>query len=292
MLTLELEIDRLYDNHVKADREEITAALARLRRQLNRGEARVAEPEGEGWRLNLWVKRGILLHHLIGRLEQAEQEVAGFFELDTLPRRRFTAADRVRIPSATAYVRDGAFLGAGAMCMPCSFVSIGAHVGENALIDTHASVGLCAQVGKGVRIHAGAKIGGVIDPLDALPNIVCENAVIGCNCGIYDGVFISPDAVLTAGVTIRRQSRIFDPAQKTGYKAAPGQPLIVPRGAIVVNGMQPVTRGPMANSGLMVEALVIAGYRNDTSLAEDVYSLVLGEAEAGSAFEGAGFSRN
>lgn len=274
--TLETTINSLFEGPSFERNEDTLRILEEFRASLNAGSARVVERIGSDWRINLWVKRGILLHLLAGQLtEQSNADTA--FELDTLPRRRLKAADQIRAPE-TCYIRDGAYLGAGVTCMPHCFVNLGAYVGEGTLIDSHASVGVCAQVGRSVRINAGSHIGGMLEPVDQLPNIIGDDVVIGCNCGVFDGVYISEGAILTSGVNITRHSRIFDPVNKSLYRAAPGQPLIVPPKAILVPGTQTaISDGPLSASGLMLQVLVIAGYRDQITPGKDLLGDLLGD---------------
>jgi 2,3,4,5-tetrahydropyridine-2-carboxylate N-succinyltransferase len=284
LASLEGRINALFDEDRRGRSDETDQLLRDFRRTLNAGVARVAMPDtidaprppntdgGEvvrrGWTINLWVKRGILLHHMLGKLGPTPDDPLSF-ELDTLPRRRFQASDGVRIPSAGCYVRDGAYLAPGVTCLPPVFVGNGAYIDEGTVLDSHTSVGLCAQLGKRARLNAGAKIGGLIEPFHAMPNIVCDDVILGSDSGIFDGGYMGEGSILTVGVRVTRNSRIFDPAKKVLLKAAPGQPLVIPPLAIVVPAVQPVTKGPMARSGLQIGSLVIAGYRDDASLSDD-----------------------
>jgi 2,3,4,5-tetrahydropyridine-2,6-dicarboxylate N-succinyltransferase len=280
--SLEERIDAAWDEFSTdaAPAAEFGELLAEFRAALNAGSIRVAAPEGDSsdarqrWVINLWVKRGLLLHQALGRLSSLP-EAAGCFELDTLPRRRFNAHSNVRVPSEACYVRDGVYVAANVTLLPPCFVGVGAWIDEGTLIDSHCSVGVCAQIGKQVRVSAGALIGGLLQPFDALPNIVCDDVTLGSHCSIADGVYVGEGAVVAAGVHITRDSRIFDPAKQACYKAAPGQCLVIPPMAIVVAGAQPVMKGSMANTGLLVNSLIVAGYRGDSDLGTDIYGALI-----------------
>lgn len=262
MARLESEILRLCalaDPATEADAGR--AAFAELRRQLNAGAVRAAEPSPEGWRVNAWVKQGILLGFRLGILApHAAPPPFSFLDKDTLPTRSFTVADQVRIVSGGTSIRDGAYLAPGVICMPPAFVNIGAWVGAGTLIDSHALVGSCAQIGQRVHLSAAAQIGGVLEPVNALPVIIEDEALIGGNCGVYEGTQVGAGAVLGAGVILTRSTAVYDLPRETIYRASSGEPLRVPAGAVVVPGARAVTRGPAR--GLSLATPVIVKYRD------------------------------
>src|SRR5438552_9202098 len=194
-MTLENGIKHLVADSTSADREAVRAAFARLREALSSGAARAAEPDPSspiGWRVNTWVKQGILLGFRFGDIVDASMDHGRlpFYDKDTLPLKRPGLDAGVRIVPGGSSIRDGAYLASGVICMPPMYVNIGAWVGEQTLIDSHALVGSCAQVGARVHISAGAQIGGVIEPVGAFPVIVEDDALIGGNTGIYEGAII------------------------------------------------------------------------------------------------------
>jgi 2,3,4,5-tetrahydropyridine-2-carboxylate N-succinyltransferase len=250
--------------------------LADFRAALNRGDIRAAEPVGEHWKLNIWVKRGILLHLKLGVLDDAPADGRGSrLELDTLPRRAFTPQEGVRIPSECSYVRDGAYLAPGVTCMPPAFVNMGAYVGSGSLLDSHVLVGLCAQIGERVQVSSGAQIGGMIHPLESLPTILSDEVIIGGNCGVYDGVFVGHRAALAAGTILTGQSRVYDLTNAKFHKRAKDQPLMIPPLAIVVPGGRLIKNGPALGSGLMLQVPVIAGYRDESKPNDDFLEALL-----------------
>jgi 2,3,4,5-tetrahydropyridine-2-carboxylate N-succinyltransferase len=160
-------------------------------------------------------------------------------------------------------VRDGAYLGRGVICMPPMYINIGAWVGEGTLVDSHALVGSCAQIGSRVHLSAAAQIGGVLEPVGALPVIIEDEVLVGGNCGVYEGAIVKRRAVLASGVILTRSTPIYDLPNERIIEAAPGQPLIVPEGAVVVPGTRPVTSGKGREWGLSVATPIIVKYRDE-----------------------------
>lgn len=276
-MTLEQRIEALFTSGPPQRTPENLALLAEFRAALNRGEIRVAEPDGERWRVHLWVRKGILLHVPLGVLQDSSADGKGAsFELDTFPTRTFRVEDRVRLPPGGSWIRDGAYLAPGVACMPPVVVNMGAFVGPRTSLDSHVMIGLCAQLGERVQVSSGTQIGGLIAPLDRLPNVIADDVIIGGNCGIYDGVQVGKGAVLGAGTILTGQSRVYDLKNQQIYRHMPQQPLTIPPRAVVLLGAQPVVRGPAANSGLMIQVPVIVGYRDDPQLPKDVLDTVLG----------------
>src|SRR6185436_13301949 len=176
-MSLRDEVLRLVDAGASADKESARAMFVDLRAAMSAGQVRAAEPDASspvGWRVNPWVKQGILLGFRFGDTVDASMDHGRwpFFDKDTLPMRKFTVGSGVRIVPGGSSVRDGAYVAPGVICVPPMFVNIGAWIGEQSLIDSHALVGSCAQVGARVHVSAGAQIGGVIEPVGALPVIV------------------------------------------------------------------------------------------------------------------------
>ena len=147
--------------------------------------------------------------------------------------------------------------------MPPMFINIGAYVGEGTLIDSHALVGSCAQVGRRVHISAGAQIGGVLEPVGALPVIIEDDVLVGGNTGIYEGAVIKTRAVIAAGTVLTGSTPVYDLPRGLIIKPEPGQPLVVPAGAVVVPGARAVTVGTGREWGLSLATPVIVKYRDD-----------------------------
>jgi len=205
--TLRHDIEVLVAAGGSADREAARAAFGQLRAALSSGVVRAAEPavtEPVGWRVNPWVKQGILLGFKFGDTVDTSMDHGRwpFFDKDTLPLKRLSVAAGVRIVPGGSAVRDGAYLAPGVICMPPMYINIGAWVGEGTLIDSHALIGSCAQIGARVHVSAGAQIGGVIEPIGALPVIVEDEALVGGNTGLYEGTIVKTRAVIGAGTIL------------------------------------------------------------------------------------------
>jgi 2,3,4,5-tetrahydropyridine-2-carboxylate N-succinyltransferase len=270
-VNLQAEIDSLVAAGTSADPEDARDVFAALRKALSSGSVRAAEPDPAsptGWRVNTWVKQGILLGFRFGTTvdmslthhERYEQ----FFDKDTLPVRKFDAGANsgIRIVPGGSAIRDGAYIARGVICMPPMYVNIGAWVGEATLIDSHALVGSCAQIGARVHLSAGAQIGGVIEPVGALPVIVEDDALVGGNTGIYEGAVIKSRAVVGAGTVLTGSTPVYDLVNGEIIKPTTERPLVIPEGAVVVPGARAVTAGKGPEWGLSLSTPVIVKYRD------------------------------
>jgi 2,3,4,5-tetrahydropyridine-2-carboxylate N-succinyltransferase len=264
---LRQQIAALFEQGSAAPREAAREAFLRLRAELATGRVRAAEPDpasATGWRVNVWVKQGILLGFRFGEL--ADMSVGGrwpFFDKDTMPLKRLDVSSGVRIVPGGSSVREGAYLGAGVICMPPMYINIGAWVGDGTLVDSHALVGSCAQIGARVHLSAAAQIGGVIEPVGAMPVIVEDEVLVGGNCGVYEGAIIKRRAVLASGAILTGSTPIYDLPNGRIITPAPGQPLVVPEGAVVVPGARAVTVGAGRDWGLSLATPVIVKYRDE-----------------------------
>jgi 2,3,4,5-tetrahydropyridine-2-carboxylate N-succinyltransferase len=247
-------------------------AFERLRTGLEAGTLRSAEPDPTaaiGWRVNAWVKRGILLGFRLGALEDMSghhplgESVLSFVDKATYPIRRFTPEDGIRIVPGGSSVRSGAYLAKGVVMMPPAYVNAGAFVDEGTMIDSHALVGSCAQIGKRVHLSAAAQIGGVLEPVNASPVIIEDDALIGGNTGVYEGTIVRSRAVLAAGVILTRGTPVYDLPNNTILKATADVPLIIPSGAVVVAGSRAIQSGPGKTLGLSVYTPIIVKYRDE-----------------------------
>lgn len=248
------------------------AAFTALRQELNSGRVRAAEPDPSvplGWRVNAWVKRGILLGFRIGQLTALGNHDLSFVDKGTFPARTFTPEEGIRIVVGGSSVREGAYLARGVICVPPMYVNVGAFVDEGTLVDSHALVGSCAQIGKRVHLSAAAQIGGVLEPVNATPVIIEDDVLVGGNCGIYEGTIVRERAVLAAGAILTRGTPVYDIVHGVIHKADPAgdnaeaKPLIIPAGAVVVPGSRAIARGRAAEWGLSLYAPVIVKYRDD-----------------------------
>lgn len=264
---LEQEIER----HVAAgaaaanDSGALTAFLA-LRSALETGEVRAAEPDAVSpteWRVNAWVKRGILLGFRLGALEEMPSSGLSYVDKRTYPARRFTAGDGIRVVPGGSSVRSGAYVARGVVCMPPMYINVGAYVDEGTLVDSHALVGSCAQIGKRVHLSAAAQIGGVLEPVNANPVVIEDDVLVGGNCGVYEGTIVHKGAVLAAGAILTRGTPLFDLVNGIVLRATADLPLIVPENAVVVPGARAVNKGKGQEWGLSLYAPAIVKYRDD-----------------------------
>ena len=231
-------------------------------RGLENGTIRVAEKIDGEWKVNAWVKEIILNGFRYGVLTDMTQGEFSYFDKNTIPTRKFSTEDGVRIVPGGSAVRVGAYLSPSVIMMPPSYVNIGAYVGTNTMIDSHALVGSCAQVGSDVHLSAASQLGGVLEPVGALPVIIEDNVFIGGNCGIYEGTIVKEGAVIATGVIINASTTLYDATTgKYIDKNAQGQ-VVVPEGAVVVAGSRPITKGPGADAGIQVYTPVIVKYRD------------------------------
>jgi 2,3,4,5-tetrahydropyridine-2-carboxylate N-succinyltransferase len=265
-MTLQDVIVALAAAGADADKASARAAFRHLQERLGAGDVRAAEPDASsptGWRVNPWVKQGILLGFRFGDI--VDLSVAGwpFYDKDTMPLKRPGTHAGVRIVPGGSSVRDGAYLGKGVICMPPMYVNVGAYVGDGTLVDSHALVGSCAQIGARVHLSAGAQIGGVIEPVGAMPVIVEDDALVGGNTGIYEGAIVKRRAVIAAGTVLTGSTPVYDLPNGRILRPEPGQPLVIPEGAVVVPGARAVTVGAGREWGLSLATPVIVKYRDD-----------------------------
>ncbi|MGH9938839.1 MAG: 2,3,4,5-tetrahydropyridine-2,6-dicarboxylate N-succinyltransferase [Blastocatellia bacterium] len=246
-------------------RQEALGVFTEFKSALDRGEIRAASRSANGdWIVNQWVKRGILLGFRLGALvDYSIDDNFRFFDKETYPTKRVTINDGVRIVPGGTTVREGAYLGQGVTIMPPAYVNVGAFVDDGTMIDSHALVGSCAQVGKRCHISAAAQIGGVLEPVGAMPVIIEDEVLVGGNCGVYEGAIVRERAILASGVILTGSTPIFDAARGEIYRREGDKPLEVPAGAVVVPGARAITVGPAKDWGLSVYAPVIIKYRDE-----------------------------
>ncbi|MEP7219704.1 MAG: 2,3,4,5-tetrahydropyridine-2,6-dicarboxylate N-succinyltransferase, partial [Bacteroidota bacterium] len=244
--------------------DEANALFAELKEGLNAGTIRSAEPDGgNGWRVNGWVKRGILLGFRAGSLADVSTGGFSFFDKENLPLRRFNAADGVRVVPGGSAIRDGAYVAPGVICMPPMYINIGSYVDAGSMVDSHALVGTCAQIGKRVHLSAAAQVGGVLEPVGASPVIIEDDVLVGGNCGIYEGTLVRRRAVLASGVVLTASSRVYDLVNERIISAAPDHPLEIPEGAVVINGARKLAGEFATGHGLSISTPIIVKYRDD-----------------------------
>jgi 2,3,4,5-tetrahydropyridine-2-carboxylate N-succinyltransferase len=265
---LQTEIERLYEEKPPRYSEADFRLFEEFRQALNAGAVRAAEPCPDtptGWRVNQWVKKGILLGFRMGGVVDMSIDVARqpFFDKSTYPVKRFTAQSGVRIVPGGSSIRDGCYVGKGVTCMPPMFINVGAWVDDGTMVDSHALVGSCAQVGRNCHISAASQIGGVLEPIGALPVIVEDEVLVGGNCGVYEGTVIKRRAVLGTGTILNRSTPVYDLVREMVYRSTGDEPLVIPEEAVVVAGTRAITHGMGKDWGISVYTPVIVKYRDD-----------------------------
>ena len=220
-------IENIWDNRELLQNEESQKAIREVIRQLDLGELRVAEPTSEGWKVNEWVKKAVVMYFPIQKMETIE---VGPFEFhDKMPLKRNYAEKGVRVvPHAVA--REGAYIAPGVILMP-SYVNIGAYVDSGTMVDTWATVGSCAQIGKDVHLSGGVGIGGVLEPLQAAPVIIEDNVFVGSRCIVVEGVHVEKEAVLGANVVLTASTKIIDVTGETPVEIkgkVPARSVVIP----------------------------------------------------------------
>ncbi len=287
LLNLQTRIEELFARKTDRYGDEYFEAFDGLKAALNEGRVRAAEPTQSGWKVNAWVKKGILLGFRIGRIvempaacanpsgvrrgarskKQRKPEkgcaVQAFFDKHTFPLKQIPANQNVRIVPGGSSVRDGCYIGKGVVCMPPMYVNVGAYVDDGTLIDSHVLVGSCAQIGKRVHLSAGAQIGGVLEPIGALPVIIEDEVLVGGNCGVYEGTIVGRGAVLAAGTILTGSTPVYDLVRDAVYRRGSDQAVIVPPWAVVVPGARAITKGGGKELGLSLYTPVIIKYRDE-----------------------------
>ncbi len=220
-------IEKAWDDRALLNDETVQQTIRRVVDLLDAGTLRVAEPINDGWQVNEWVKKAVVMYFPIQKMETLE---AGIFEYhDKIPLKKDFASKGIRVvPNAVA--RHGAYISSGVILMP-SYVNIGAYVDEGTMVDTWATVGSCAQIGKNVHLSGGVGIGGVLEPLQAAPVIIEDNAFIGSRCIVVEGVRVGKEAVLGANVVLTASTKIIDvsgdtPIEIKGY--VPERSVVIP----------------------------------------------------------------
>jgi 2,3,4,5-tetrahydropyridine-2-carboxylate N-succinyltransferase len=265
-------IGKLFDEPPAKYNDEHFRLFREFKDAVNRGEVRAAEPDAAsatGWRVNAWVKKGILLGFRMGAAVDMSVDSTRqpFIDKSTYPVRAITVGDGIRIVPGGSSIRDGSYIGRGVVCMPPMFVNVGAYVGDGTMIDSHALIGSCAQIGRNCHISAGSQIGGVLEPVGAMPVIIEDDALVGGNAGVYEGTVVKRRAVLGTGTILNRSIPVYDLVRDAVYTASETSsgeslPLIIPAEAIVVPGSRAVSDPVGAKHGLSLQCAVIVKYRD------------------------------
>jgi 2,3,4,5-tetrahydropyridine-2-carboxylate N-succinyltransferase len=272
---IHLELQQAIERHFAAGAAAINDPTAlddflALRTALENGEIRSASPDPAsptGWAVNAWVKKGILLGFRLGTLQDFPAASLSFIDKHTYPVRHFDVNDGIRVVPGGSSIRSGAYVARSVVCMPPMYINAGAWVDEGTMVDSHALVGSCAQVGKRVHLSAAAQIGGVLEPINASPVIIEDDAMVGGNCGVYEGTIVRTGAVLAPGTILTRGTPVFDLVNGTTIRASLEMPLMIPANAVVVPGSRAVSKGkghPNAEAwSLSLYAPVIVKYRDE-----------------------------
>jgi 2,3,4,5-tetrahydropyridine-2,6-dicarboxylate N-succinyltransferase len=262
---LRIRLERYAGGVGSGEERAALEAFQQLKAALNAGTVRAAERGSDGcWRVNAWVKTGILLGFRLGKVGPAA--LGGpfpFYDKDTYPLRAIGPDQGIRIVPGGSAIRDGCYIGTEVVCMPPMYINVGAYVGDGTMIDSHALVGSCAQIGRRVHLSAAAQIGGVLEPAGALPVIIEDEVLVGGNCGVYEGTVVRQRAVLAPGTILSAGTAVFDLVNNRVYRREGDQPLEIPSGAVVVPGTRPVKAGAGAAAGIALYAPVIVKYRDE-----------------------------
>jgi 2,3,4,5-tetrahydropyridine-2,6-dicarboxylate N-succinyltransferase len=264
---LPAEIERLFDENPARYTDEQRRLFQQFKDALNLGEIRAAEPDPArmtGWRVNAWVKKGILLGFRMGAIVDMSIDAARqpFFDKSTYPVKKFGADSGVRIVPGGSSIRDGCYVAKGVTCMPPMYINVGAYVDEGTMIDSHALVGSCAQIGKKCHISAASQIGGVLEPVGAMPVIIEDEVLVGGNCGVYEGTIVKRRAVLGTGTILNRSTPVYDVVTGKVLAASDDEPLVIPEDAVVVAGSRAISHGRGKDWNLSLYTPVIVKYRD------------------------------
>ncbi len=264
-MTLQPQIESLFAQPPQEKYgEEYFSAFNDFKAELNAGRVRAAEKVGSEWRVNTWVKQGLLLGFRIGALQDMSlNQQFVYYDKSTFPLKTIGLNDGVRIVPGGSSIRDGCYLGRNVTCMPPMYVNAGAYVDDGTMIDSHALVGSCAQIGKRVHLSAAAQIGGVLEPVGALPVIIEDEVLVGGNCGIYEGTIVRQGAVIGAGVILTASTPVYDLVKDEIYRKTSERPLEIPAKAVVIPGTRPITQGKGKELGLSIYTPIIIKYRDE-----------------------------
>jgi 2,3,4,5-tetrahydropyridine-2-carboxylate N-succinyltransferase len=265
---LQADIELLFEQKPAHYRDEHYDLFAELKEGLNRGTVRAAEPDPSsptGWRVNSWVKKGILIGFRLSAVVDwsIDRERQPYFDKSAYPVKRFNGQEGVRIVPGGSSIRDGCYVARGVTCMPPMYINVGAYVDEGTMIDSHALVGSCAQVGKNCHISAASQIGGVLEPVGAMPVVIEDDVLVGGNCGVYEGTVVKRRAVLGTGTILNRSTPVYDLVRNCVHRATDEQPLVIPEEAVVIAGARAITSGPGKEWGLSVYTPIIVKYRDE-----------------------------
>jgi 2,3,4,5-tetrahydropyridine-2,6-dicarboxylate N-succinyltransferase len=266
---LQQAIEELFDKQPGTYSDPDQELFLQFRDLLDRGAIRAAEPDPvqpARWRVNSWVKKGILLgFRLGGMVDMSDSGPLVFFDKSTYPTKTISISDGVRIVPGGSSIRAGTFVGQGVTCMPPMYINVGAYVGDGTMVDSHALIGSCAQIGRKCHISAASQIGGVLEPVGAMPVIIEDDVLVGGNCGVYEGTIVKRRAVLGSGTILNRSTPLYDLVRGVVHRASDNAPLLIPEDAVVVAGSRQVTSGAGKEWGISLYTPVIVKYRDSVT---------------------------
>jgi len=242
---------------------EVHQIFGLFKEYLNSGKIRAAEKRNGEWYVVDWVKKGILLGFRLGQLvDYSINTDFRYFDKSTYPLKKFVVSDKIRQVPGGSSIRDGSYVSPGVVIMPPAYVNVGAYIDEGTMVDSHVLVGSCAQIGKKVHLSASSQIGGVLEPIGALPVIIEDNVLVGGNCGIYEGTIIKENSVMGAGTILTGSTRVYDLVKNKIYQKSESKPLVIPAGAVVVPGSRPVKNSFAEQHGISIYTPIIIKYRD------------------------------
>ncbi len=257
------KIIEAYSLKSKEFNPEVHRIFKLFKEYLNSGKIRAAEKRNGEWYAIDWVKKGILLGFRLGQLvDYSINTDFRYFDKSTYPLKKFLVSDKIRQVPGGSSIRDGSYVSPGVVIMPPAYVNVGAYIDEGTMVDSHALVGSCAQIGKNVHLSASSQIGGVLEPIGALPVIIEDNVLVGGNCGIYEGTIIKENSVIGAGTILTGSTRVYDLVKNKIYQKSKSEPLVIPSGAVVVPGSRPVKNRFAEQHGISIYTPIIIKYRD------------------------------
>ena len=277
MNIIQERFDNYNKNGIQGQEENFKRDAKQFIELLNEGTIRSAQPDSDGnWTVNKWVKNGLLLLFKFGNMiDYSIDKDFVFFDKDTLPLRKMTIEDKIRIIPGGSSIRSGAYVAQGVICVPPMYINIGAFVDEGTLVDSHALIGTCAQIGKNCHISAATQIGGVLEPAGARPVVIEDNVMVGGNCGVYEGVLVRKNAVLGTGVILNASTRVYDLVNERVIKSDGDTPLEIPENAVVIPGARAINSGFGKENGLSISTPLIIKYKDDKTTLKTALNEIL-----------------
>lgn len=261
-MTLQERVLKYYEGFTQEEVALAKETFDEFIKLLDEGVVRSAYQEDGVWKANPWVKKGILLGFRLGNVVDMTSDGLSFYDKDTYPAKTFTDNKRRIVPGGTS-LRKGSFIAEGVIVMPPTYVNVGAYVDSGTLLDSNVLVGSCAQVGKNCHLSAGVQIGGVLEPINSTPVIIEDDVFVGGNSGIYEGVQVRKDAVISSGVIITASTPIYDLVNECVITKNDEGILEVPENAVVVPGSRPIKSDFGQKEGLSIYTPMIVKYKDD-----------------------------